>query len=363
MNASVATIPEPSTSSLRERLPRYSADAAALLRELFSKPRRWTLGGAGSSFWFEPRMPSAMSLGERVGVTIGGRPGELSITSGTLDPVGELDWSDYAGNARLTAWTLAHRRPMTRLARIFDSATLPQALLDADSDIAPGLVAIGFAIGDDNGTSDEGVLHIEPAVLRHLLASAHDNPETRGNRAALDHLPASLKLSAMGPELALNELRALERGDVLVLGDRRSAFGQLHLAPNEDDSRGWTASWNDGRVRIDATASWTIDESWRTPMNDTSGITPEPDSETPATAADPLAQLPVRIAFTLGETSIPLAELSAFEPGYVFELGSQVEHARIGIRANGKHVGHGRLVAIGETLGVQLEGWEIDGLQ
>lgn len=348
----------PAHSNLREHLPVYSHDDASLLRELFSSSRRWVVKSSTSSFWFELRRATATARTERVSIVIDGRIGELILTSTNLDPIGELDWSDYVGSARLTAWTLAHRQAMTRFARVFGSVLLPQALLDAQSVVANDLLAVGFVLGDENGVSDSGTLQLDRTLLHALLARPH---EIKVNQYVLRELEAPLKLNARGPRLDLAQLRTLECGDVIVLGDRRTAFDNLHLATEADGNRGWSASWNDGRVRIEAPASWTIDDSWSKPMNET------PDDvmpgETESTGVDALSNLPMRIDFTLGEILVPLGKLSAFEPGYVFDLANDLENARVGIRANGKRIGHGRLVAIGDTLGVQLEGWEVDGLQ
>jgi type III secretion protein Q len=358
------TISAPTAAGLRGRLPGYAVDNVPLLRQLFERPRRWTISGSSSSFWFEPRLAEPRPAGERIGIVINGRPGELLLTAGLPDAIGELDWSDYAGTARLTAWTLAHRRPMTRLARVFESILLPQSLVDAGAPVTKGLLAIGFRLGDDQGIDDEGVLRIEPCLLRRLLDRAGSGNPAPVRRPAWRHLSATIRLSARGPQLSVSELRALESGDVLLLGERSCAFSNLHVIPDTGDViGGWAASWNDGRVRIDAPASWTIDDSRSNEMNDTTENAPDPQNDPAQAPIDPLAQLPLRIDFTLGETSIPLAKLASFEPGYVFDLASHLDNARVGIRANGKHIGHGRLVAIGDTLGVQLEGWEVDGLQ
>lgn len=362
MNARPAEIIS-TQSNLRERLPTYSRSDASLLREIFSHARRWEIKGSSSSFWFELRRALPQIATERVSIVIGGRIGELDLTSTKLESIGELDWSDYLGSARLTAWTLVHRRAMTRLARVFESVLLPQALLHTQATTASDLLAVGFVLGDESGISDSGVLQIDPALLRNLLTRPHETIVERAGINRFRELDAALKLRARGPELKLDLLRSLECGDVIVLGDRRTAFTQLHLAASTDERRGWSASWNEGRVHIEALASSTLDDSWSKAMNETLDEIPPADTETQTTTVDPLAELPMRIDFTLGETLVPLGKLSAFEPGYVFDLANDLENARVGIRANGKSIGHGRLVAIGDTLGVQLEGWEVDGLQ
>ena len=87
----------------------------------------------------------------------------------------------------------------------------------------------------------------------------------------------------------------------------------------------------------------------------------------PETAGGPrvgsLENIPVSLEFDLGSLSVPLGELAALEPGYVFELPMRLEHARVVIRANGTPIGQGELVAAGDTLGVQLLSIDANGLR
>jgi type III secretion protein Q len=71
--------------------------------------------------------------------------------------------------------------------------------------------------------------------------------------------------------------------------------------------------------------------------------------------------IPVQLDFEIGEVATNLRELNRIEPGYIFELPSRLEGANVSIRANGKRVGTGELVAVGETLGVRLTEWRTDG--
>lgn len=362
-------------ADLRARLPALSADAAAVLRALFAQSRRRDFADGEAACWLELSSAPHDEAGEIVAVTIDGQPATLQLETTQPQPVGELDWSDYAGAARLTAWTLAHEHALSRLARALDGVLLAQALFEPGAPQAPGGAAVGFRIGSGAEVLDRGVLHAAPAVLRRLLAGsvALDDPR---RRAALDALPARFRIVAQGPRLRAEELRALERGDVIVLGRRQLVYAQLRLVPRSAGGLpAWQATWTGGGLRIDAPAAATMDEFRSDSMNDpvhddepaaqaAAGQDDKPSTEAAAgTGDDPLAQLPLRVDFSLGEVELPLAELARLAPGYVFSLADDIAHARVGIRANGHRVGHGRLVAIGDTLGVQLEGWDADGLQ
>jgi type III secretion protein Q len=82
--------------------------------------------------------------------------------------------------------------------------------------------------------------------------------------------------------------------------------------------------------------------------------------EPPASTSAP-PKIPVALEFELGAVDTSLRELAQIEPGYVFDLPLQLDHAVVTIRSAGRRVGRGELVAVGDTLGVRLTEWSLDG--
>lgn len=76
-----------------------------------------------------------------------------------------------------------------------------------------------------------------------------------------------------------------------------------------------------------------------------------------AATPDPVSGLPVQVQFELGRLEVALSDLAQLQPGYVFALPAHLQGANVAIRANGREVGRGELVAVGDTLGVRLVGW------
>lgn len=72
------------------------------------------------------------------------------------------------------------------------------------------------------------------------------------------------------------------------------------------------------------------------------------------TAAASLAEVPVRLDFEIGNLSVSVGQLASLKAGYVFKLRGRSDAVPVIIRANGTKVGHGELVAVGDSLGVQL---------
>jgi len=68
-----------------------------------------------------------------------------------------------------------------------------------------------------------------------------------------------------------------------------------------------------------------------------------------------IAELEVPVHFEIDSTALSLAQLASLRPGYVIELAIPVQQAEIRLVACGQIIGRGKLVVIGDCLGVQLE--------
>ena len=66
-----------------------------------------------------------------------------------------------------------------------------------------------------------------------------------------------------------------------------------------------------------------------------------------------LDDLEVTLVFEIGRRFVDLAELRSIAPGYVFPM-TQDASAPVDILANGRRIGRGEIVRIGETLGVRV---------
>jgi type III secretion protein Q len=66
-----------------------------------------------------------------------------------------------------------------------------------------------------------------------------------------------------------------------------------------------------------------------------------------------LDHIEVTLTFELGRRTIDLRALRTMAPGHVFDLGRDPE-GPVDIIANGKTIGAGEIVRIGETIGVRV---------
>ncbi|WCM24385.1 type III secretion system cytoplasmic ring protein SctQ [Paraburkholderia bryophila] len=76
------------------------------------------------------------------------------------------------------------------------------------------------------------------------------------------------------------------------------------------------------------------------------------DAEHPA--LDTLIELDVPVQLEISTLELPLATLATLQPGYLLELPIAVEDAQVRLVVHGRTIGTGRLVAIGEHLGLQI---------
>ena len=70
-----------------------------------------------------------------------------------------------------------------------------------------------------------------------------------------------------------------------------------------------------------------------------------------------LEQVAVPITAVIGELELPLRVFAALGSGYVFELPTTLEQATVRLYTGSRCVGTGRLIALGERLGVRVLEW------
>lgn len=144
--------------------------------------------------------------------------------------------------------------------------------------------------------------------------------------------------------LALADLRRLGAGDVILPGEAlHPPQGLVLTLADHLQARGALS----GR-RITLTSRFE-------PFRDE-----EPAMATEA-PSDPLDSVPIRLVFEVGRIDILLAELGGLAPGQVLELSGDAA-APIGILANGKRIGAGELVRIGDHIGIRIVGLGVPSL-
>lgn len=156
-----------------------------------------------------------------------------------------------------------------------------------------------------------------------------------------------VQIRAGTQQLSLGELKGLRPGDVILVerfGDH-DAFATLgnHLAATLDrreDGFVFTSGWKPLKT------SWEF-----------SAMTQEtPSSE----ELESLADLPIELVFEIGRAEFPLNEIAAMGEGTVLHANPSLA-SPVSILANGRLIGKGELIRIGEGLGVRVVRLSTDG--
>lgn len=342
---------------LRGRLPALRPEQAKLLRDLFGSAREF---GANNALRLSIVPPGALPR-ELVECEAGSERLLIGIVrDGIVDPCGGGAWNDYIGPGRCAAWTLAHERLLDALSDLFGQPLLPRTLLAAGSS-APGMIWIGLRASVEQ-TEALAVLAL-PLTLAQALGEGLRIRGTRREptpRIDADSWREMLLLTARGPALSVADIAGLGPGDVIVLGPRPQVLTDLHLGRGRSrPTARWHASWHAGRLQVRGLAA--TDYSRSSPVNDTPSANgaPETGAATVATPSPP--SIPVTLEFELGAIDASLRDIAQIEPGYVFDLPLQLDHAAVTIRSGSRRVGRGELVAVGDTLGVRLTEWCAEG--
>ena len=338
---------EPKT--LGRRLRRLAPEAAAALRDLFREREYLVLDGDPETTW---RFGPADSISPPAAILDGVHDWlSMSIADdGWCELLGARAWWDFTGDSRLLAWALAHSGLLEGLGRVLREPLIPSALTAEPLPHSDTYVALSFSASAADGRTTTGCVSLSAAMVARLVSHAGWR-RTAATAPEWLKLPATLRVELPGIVFALGELSASEIGDVLILGNRAACWRKLHVtlvgAHGDKQMRTWNVCYDGTRLTVSAAV---LNSPMELIMSDpkTTGATDN---------------IPVSLDFDLGNLALPLGELAALKPGYVFELAGSLEKLRVVIRANGTRVGLGELVAVGDVLGVQLLALEIDGLR
>jgi type III secretion protein Q len=218
-----------------------------------------------------------------------------------------------------------------------------------DPPAEPGLECLGFEVGrDPEGPVARGFLRLvasdsgSHADLRQVLwdLSEREMPTSA--------LPTKLALRwaavAGSTTLTAGELRGLEEHDIVLIDDARAAPNALNCWLGAGPTRrraGHLLLGRGGKLQM---------VQWGSSGDTHMGV--DADAVLPKQAE--FADVPVKLRFELAQWNATLAEVSGLAPGALLDLGHAVDEHAVSVWVEERCVGKGRLVAIGERLGVRL---------
>ncbi|MER8375499.1 type III secretion system cytoplasmic ring protein SctQ [Mesorhizobium sp. M1406] len=204
-------------------------------------------------------------------------------------------------------------------------------------------ISLAFVMAGNDGTID-CVLNTTDAGLAVRIGRLLDEiGKTRPPIPAEFPLSVCLRRGAL--TITLGELQSLQPGDVVLFRDaEEERMAALIIAERLYAPVTLTA---DGPQLLAAPTA-IAGSNWEWTMNQN---TPPPAGQTLEEST--LDELPVALAFEIGRMAMPLGDVRQLAPGAVVALTDVTEEA-VDIIANGKRVGRGEIVRIGENLGVRI---------
>lgn len=175
-----------------------------------------------------------------------------------------------------------------------------------------------------------------------LLAALLDQ-EGRGKPPTPAGLPLAASLWRYAVTLSLADLRSLYPGDVIVVDDAQ-AMDLLVISDRLCAPVGAAP----GGLRLLAGLTELIGSKWEWIMVE----------DTLASAGLPLEEakldaLPITLVFEVGRTAMPLGDVAQLEAGSIVSLNG-ITRPNVDIIANGKRLGHGEIVRVGDSIGVRV---------
>jgi type III secretion protein Q len=160
----------------------------------------------------------------------------------------------------------------------------------------------------------------------------------------LASMPVSVAFRAGAMLMQLRALRALAPGDVLIPDELSLSRDEVLVIAG--GRLGAPARIEDRGMRLQGTL-----RPIRPPRLELGPMKDDANS-VPPDLANELDEIEVALSFELGRLNVELRELKSIGPGYLFPLGRDPAHA-IDIIVNGRKIGQGEIVQIGETIGVR----------
>jgi type III secretion protein Q len=185
-------------------------------------------------------------------------------------------------------------------------------------------------------------LRLPPRLASGL---AHHLDRYAGPDEAWLDLPTAVHLRLAAVMLTVAELRSLTPGDIVLLDaicpddSAIAIFGGHLLVPAEISAAG---------ARLTAAPIKGRGSKWEWIMESQ----PEASEGTAPDAAN-LDDLPVHVVLEVGRLELDLSEVRQLAPGAVLPVARQLDEA-VDIVANGRRIGRGTIVRIGDSTGVRI---------
>ena len=87
-------------------------------------------------------------------------------------------------------------------------------------------------------------------------------------------------------------------------------------------------------------------------------VASEAELQAPAVLEE-IDSIPITLSFSLGTCEKTFSDIAQLQPGYVLPLPADFDQRHVAILANGRKIGSGELIVVGDRLAVQIDKWQV----
>ena len=337
------------------KAPALSPQERRLLDALAGRDAGFGVDVGGVSWRVEPRPLSARAEGAPV---LAAQVGEsvwrvsMAATEELFDALGIPDDVDRSALPEAVLWGVAEARLDGLLKGLEALAGQGARIVAPDEGAGAAACCLEFTMSAEGGRELRGWVHVPldeesvHAVERAMGRRPHLPPQT-------PPAPVELGVEAGRMVLTMAELRALKTGDVLLPEAWHPAAGCLYLSAPPLRARVPWPQGGDGQPDIDIQGGEDMSEEKKEAPEATEA------QKTDAAPVGGLGAVEIDVVFEVGRLRMSIEELEHLGEGKTLPLpealGPQVP---VSVMGNGRKLATGRIVSLGETIGVQITGLE-----
>lgn len=326
-------------------LPRFEAGQVALYNRLLRSCAPWQGVLAGEALqvgWGRAVANVEQNRSVTVSLSLDGQPVELRVAADLLALSG---WTPHSSATHPCADSDAMLLELAWLSWIEPLEKLLGVSLRVTAGDTPGIartLAIPLEIRVGERAAVPASLQVNSETAERIAGwlDQHGTPAPD----PLTALRFNLAVESGEAPLTLGELRSLNAGDVVMLDCPPERQLRLRLGEHF-----YCLARRDHQTLECLAALAAISPDRNLVMTDT--LTPEASELDTA-----LDELPLKLVCQLGSVDVTLAQLREMGPGSLLQLTSAAQDG-VDLMVNGRRVGRGELVSIGDGLGVRLLGF------
>jgi type III secretion protein Q len=295
----------------------------------------------------------------RLDITVDDAPGAVILSTrvietlvAALDPNQALDHLDPPHLALLFELALGDELSMLEASL---GVRLAITCVRAADDDRQRATALAFAIAVDGLGTLGGELLLQPAqaiMFSQFLDRCANPAPQAGKGKSIDpalpegEVPVTIGVRVAAATFTVGEIATLSPGDVVIADQCRqqantavAVIAEHLVAPVELTAAGAGIAAPPTRAR-GSPWEWSMENG---------GNSPRPDVAQKTNFDD----IPVKLLFELGRIELSLAEIRQLAPGAIVPISRPLEDS-VDILANGRRIGRGSLVQIGDSLGIRI---------